>query len=173
LVEDKIQFEQTPEQDNVAPVAGIELVTANEASHSSLQLTPPPLDPDRARSRAVVYGHLSGEAITAGAGVARVEYVGPVLLGRLPSLRDRCSISLKPVIDLPAGHTRIDSYEVPARLPNRCYSATPQTCSPAPPSSAVPPISITPFPTSAMTAADRPAKPGLVTSDPRSAAITA
>ena len=29
---------------------------------------------------------------------------------------DRCSISLKPVIDLPAGHLPVDSYEIPTRL---------------------------------------------------------
>jgi hypothetical protein len=31
-------------------------------------------------------------------------------------LGDRCSISLKPVIDLPAGHIPLDCYEVPASL---------------------------------------------------------
>ena len=42
----------------------------------------------------------------AGSGVARVEDVGPVLLSRLRTLLgEHCSISLKPVIDLPAGHT--------------------------------------------------------------------
>jgi hypothetical protein len=40
-----------------------------------------------------------------------------VLLGRLQMLLgDRCSISLKPVIDLPAGHIPLDCYEVPASL---------------------------------------------------------
>ena len=84
----------------------------------SLQLVPPPIDPDRVRPRATVYVHLSAEALTASAGVARVEEVGPVLLGRLRALLggDRCSISLKPVIDLPAGHTPVDSYEIPASL---------------------------------------------------------
>ena len=65
----------------------------------------------------MIYVHLSAEALTAGTGVARVEDVGPVLLGRLRMLLgDRCKISLKPVIDLPAGHTPVDSYEIPARL---------------------------------------------------------
>jgi hypothetical protein len=83
----------------------------------SLQLTPPPFDPDRARPRATVYVHLSGEALTTGRGVARIEDVGPVLVGRLGVLvGDRCTISLKPVIDLPAGHAPVDSYEIPARL---------------------------------------------------------
>ena len=78
---------------------------------------PPPFDPDRARPRAVVYVHLSAEALTGSAGVARVEEVGPVLLGRLRTVvGGRCSISLKPVIDLPAGHTPVDSYEIPASL---------------------------------------------------------
>ena len=87
------------------------------ADHQSLRREPPPFDPDRARPRAVVYVHLSSEALTEGSGVARVEHVGPVLLGRLRSvLGDRCMINLKPVIDLPAGHTPVDSYEIPARL---------------------------------------------------------
>jgi hypothetical protein len=61
--------------------------------------------------------HLSEEALGGGLGVARVEDVGPVLLNRLHALLgDHCTISLKPVIDLPAGHTPVDSYEIPARL---------------------------------------------------------
>jgi hypothetical protein len=85
--------------------------------HRSLELVSPPFDPDRARPRAVVYVHLSEEAITAGTGVARVEDVGPVLLGRLRTLLgERCKISVKPVIDLPAGHTPLDCYEIPTRL---------------------------------------------------------
>jgi hypothetical protein len=73
--------------------------------------------PQRARPRAVVYVHLSAEALTAGTGVARVENVGPVLLGRLRLLLgEHCTIHLKPVIDLPAGHTPIDAYEIPASL---------------------------------------------------------
>jgi Domain of unknown function (DUF222) len=90
---------------------------ADEAAHRSLQLIPPPFHPDRARPRAVVYVHLSEEAVRAGSGLARVEEVGPVLLGRLRSLLgEHCTINLKPVIDLPAGHTPVDSYEIPARL---------------------------------------------------------
>src|SRR5512133_3619081 len=86
-------------------------------THSSLQLTPPPFHPDRARPRANVYIHLSEEAVSGGHGVARVEDVGPVLLGRLHTLLgDHCTINLKPVIDLPARHIPVDSYEIPARL---------------------------------------------------------
>jgi hypothetical protein len=90
---------------------------AESNTHRSLQILPPPFHPDRARPRAVIYVHLSEEALTAGRGLARVEQVGPVLLHRLRSLLgDHCTISLKPVIDLPAGHTPVDSYEIPARL---------------------------------------------------------
>ena len=105
----------TREPADVAEAAEAELAVV--ADHQSLRLEPPPFDPDRARPRAVVYVHLSSEALNDGSGVARVEDVGPVLLGRLRSvLGDRCVINLKPVIDLPAGHTPVDSYEIPARL---------------------------------------------------------
>jgi hypothetical protein len=61
--------------------------------------------------------HLSEAALCAGSGVARVEDVGPVLLGRLHLLLgDHCSINLKPLIDLPAGHIPVDCYEIPASL---------------------------------------------------------
>jgi hypothetical protein len=89
----------------------------SEGTHWALQILPPPFHPDRARPRAIIYVHLSEEAVRAGTGVARVEQVGPVLLSRLQVLLgDHCSINLKPVIDLPAGHTPVDSYEIPARL---------------------------------------------------------
>jgi hypothetical protein len=86
-------------------------------THRSLHIIPPPFDPDRARPRTVIYVHLSEEAVRTGNGIARVEDVGPVLLSRLRNLLgEHCSINLKPVIDLPAGHIPVDSYEIPARL---------------------------------------------------------
>ena len=90
---------------------------SGEPTHRSLQIMPPPFDPDRARPRGVVYVHLSAEAVTAGCGIARVENVGPVLLSRLQMLLgERCTINVKPVIDLPAGHIPVDCYEIPATL---------------------------------------------------------
>jgi len=91
---------------------------SDKATHRSLHITtPPPFDPKRARPRAIVYLHLSEAALTAASGVARVEDVGPVLLSRLPMLLgDNCTISLKPVIDLPAGHMPVDAYEISASL---------------------------------------------------------
>jgi hypothetical protein len=66
--------------------------------------------------------------------VARVEDVGPVLLNRLAGmLGEHCSIQLKPVIDLPAGHIAVDDYEIPARLREHSTSATRPMCSPTPP----------------------------------------
>jgi len=84
---------------------------------TSLQITPPPFDPNRARPRAVLYVHLAAEALMARTGICRVENVGPVMLSQLSTLLgNRCTISLKPVIDLPAGHIPIDCYEIPASL---------------------------------------------------------
>jgi hypothetical protein len=61
--------------------------------------------------------HLSVEALTAGLGIARVENVGPIMLSRLQALLgDKCTINLKPVIDLPAGYIPMDGYEIPANL---------------------------------------------------------
>ena len=103
-------------EQNAEPTANPDQTTT-ETAHRSLQITPPPVDPDRARPRAVVYVHLSAEALTTNTGVARVEDVGPVLLSRLRTLLGQhCMISVKPVIDLPAGHTPVDCYEIPARL---------------------------------------------------------
>ena len=90
---------------------------AGDTDHHSLNVTPPPFDPARARPRAVVYVHVAAEALTAGSGIARVENVGPVMLGQLQTLLgNRCSIGLKPVIDLPAGHIPLDCYEISASL---------------------------------------------------------
>jgi hypothetical protein len=116
--EDEVSLVATEQHAGPAIASTISNPTAvPEATHRSLQIASPPFDPDRARPRAVVYVHLSEEALTAGSGVARVEDVGPVLLSRLRSLLGvRCRISLKPVIDLPAGHTPVDCYEIPARL---------------------------------------------------------
>ena len=105
-----------PEPDDPEPDPA-DPARAEEREHSSVTITPPPFDPKRARPRVVIYVHLSEEALRAGRGVARVEEVGPMLLGQLGAvLRDRCTINLKPVIDLPAGHTPVDSYEIPASL---------------------------------------------------------
>jgi hypothetical protein len=88
-----------------------------EHDHRSLDITPPPFDPVRARPCVIIYVHVAAEALAAGTGICRIENVGPVMLGQLSTvLGENCSISLKPVIDLPAGHIPLDSYEIPASL---------------------------------------------------------
>jgi hypothetical protein len=99
------------------PACQDEATATDEAAHRSLQISPPPFHPDRARPRAVISVHLSDKALNTSRGGGRVEDAGPVLLNRLHApLGDHCSINLKPVIDLPAGHVPVDSYEIPARL---------------------------------------------------------
>jgi Domain of unknown function (DUF222) len=112
-----LDLEPAEDEPNHDQEAAAEAASHGKQQHHSLHITPSPFDPTKARPRAVVYVHLSEEALRAGSGLARVEEVGPVLLSRLPSLLgDHCSISLKPVIDLPAGHIAVDSYEIPANL---------------------------------------------------------
>ena len=82
-----------------------------------MRIGPPPFDPAKARPRAIVYVHVSEEALRAGTGVARVDDIGPVLLTRLRQvLGTRCQIQLKPVIDLNDTPAPVDSYEIPARI---------------------------------------------------------
>jgi hypothetical protein len=146
---------------------------AENNTHRSLQILPPPFPPDRARPPAIIYVHLSEEALTAGTGVARVEQVGPVLLSRLRSLLgDHCTISLKPVIDLPAGHTPADGYEIPARLREQLQLRNPADVFPY--AAAVSRlIDMDHTPTSTQTEADHPAKPGSGIWDPTPATTTA
>ena len=85
-----------------------------------------PFGPERARPRAVVYVHLSAEALTAGTGIARVEDVGPILLSRLRLLLgELCTINLKPVIDLPAGHIPSGWLRDPGQPPRTAAAAQP------------------------------------------------
>ncbi|HET9777795.1 MAG TPA: DUF222 domain-containing protein, partial [Propionibacteriaceae bacterium] len=116
--EDEFGFDEAlSQQDADQPAAEATGDPTVDSEHRSLQILPAPFGPQRARPRAVVYVHLSVEALTAGTGVVRVENVGPILLGRLRMLLgEGCTIHLKPVIDLPAGHTPIDAYEIPASL---------------------------------------------------------
>ena len=83
----------------------------------SLRIGPPPFDPAKARPRAIVYVHVSEEALRAGTGVTRIDDMGPVLLTRLRQvLGTSCQIQLKPVINLNDTPAPVDSYEIPARI---------------------------------------------------------
>ena len=90
---------------------------AQGAGTRSLRIGPPPFDPAKARPPAIVYVHVSEEALRAGTGVTRVEDIGPVLLTRLRQvLGTSCQIQLKPVINLNDQPAPVDSYEIPARI---------------------------------------------------------
>jgi hypothetical protein len=71
--------------------------------------------PRDSKPEAVLYVHLSDEAIAGGAGVARVEDVGPVTADQVRQWLGHCHVTVKPVIDV-AGQVSADSYEVPDRL---------------------------------------------------------
>jgi hypothetical protein len=71
---------------------------------------------DRARPQAILYVHLSQEAVAGSAGgVARVEGVGPVVGDQVRSWLRRCDVTVKPVLDL-ADVAPVDAYEVPDRM---------------------------------------------------------
>ncbi len=57
-------------------------------------------------------------------------------VGYAPRSGERCTINLKPVIDLPAGHTPVDAYEIPASLREQLLQRNPADVFPAPPQSA-------------------------------------
>jgi hypothetical protein len=69
----------------------------------------------RLRPRTVIYLHLTAEALRRGAGVARVEGVGPVELSALRELLGHDAVVLKPVIDH-RDQLPVDAYEVPASM---------------------------------------------------------
>ncbi len=90
---------------------------AHGAGTRSFTIVPPPFDPAKARPPAIVYVHVSEEALRAGTGVTRVDDIGPVLLTRLRQvLGTSCQIQLKPVINLNDNPAPVDSYEIPARI---------------------------------------------------------
>ena len=106
--------------------------------HRSLRIVPPPVDPRRARPMVVSHVHLSEEALLAhlagsdcGAGVARIEQVGPVTLGQVQRFLNRaeCDIRLLPVID-PVDTPPADGYEIPRRLRQAMFLQTPASVFP-------------------------------------------
>ncbi len=79
------------------------------------------VDPSRLRPRAVLYVHLH-EAVLAGlvSGVARVEDVGPVLVGQLRELLGDAAVTIKLVIDL-NDEVQVAAYEHPEALKERVW----------------------------------------------------
>jgi hypothetical protein len=77
-----------------------------------------------ARPRAVLYVHLTDQTLRAGAGVTRVEGVGPVVAGQAREWLGRCDLTVKPAIDL-AGIAPVDGYEVPDAMREAVRLRTP------------------------------------------------
>ncbi len=67
---------------------------------------------------AVMHVHLHPQTVEDGAGVARVEEVGPMLLTELTQLLGHARITLAPVIDL-ATHVSVNGYEHPEAVKDR------------------------------------------------------
>ncbi len=76
------------------------------------------------RPKAVLYVHLTKEALDSGDGVARVEGIGPITLDQAKQWLSDCTITLKPVIDL-AGITPVDAYEIPDQMREAIHIITP------------------------------------------------
>ena len=89
-----------------------------------LDLLGTPVDqPDRHRSKAVVYVHLHQCALEGAGGVARAEGLGPQLLDQVRRLLGHARVDLKPVIDLNTG-TRVTAYEHPEAVQERTHLRT-------------------------------------------------
>ena len=96
------------------------------------------MDPRRARPTVVLHVHLSEEALLAhlagsacGAGVARIEQVGPVTLGLVQRFLNRadCDVRVMPVID-PADTPPADGYEIPRRIREAMFLQIPASVFP-------------------------------------------
>jgi hypothetical protein len=76
-----------------------------------------------------VLAHLAGSSF--GAGVARIEQVGPVTLGQVQRFLNRaeCDIRLLPVID-PTDTPPADGYDVPRRIREAMFLQTPASVFP-------------------------------------------
>ncbi|MFW6597717.1 DUF222 domain-containing protein [Propionibacteriaceae bacterium Y2011] len=74
------------------------------------------LDPDKLRPRVLLNLHLAEQTVRTGAGVARTEGIGPQAADTVRAWLGDCTILLRPVIDLPAGLTPVDAYEIPQAM---------------------------------------------------------
>lgn len=73
---------------------------------------------------ATLYVHISGESLTGGDGVARVESIGPVLLGQVQQWLGSRTVRVQPVLDLQA-IPAVDRYEVPDKMAEAIRLRTP------------------------------------------------
>ncbi|HET6653973.1 MAG TPA: hypothetical protein VFH10_15125 [Nocardioides sp.] len=83
--------------------------------------TPPP--------PATLYVHVSRESLVSGAGVARMEGVGPLTIGQASEFLQHSHVTIRPVIDLDQDRP-VDCYEVPDRLRDLMHLRTPASAFP-------------------------------------------
>ena len=76
------------------------------------------------RPPAVLYVHLTDEALRGRSGVARLEGVGPVLQDQVRRWLSNSRVSVRPVLDV-AGMAPVDGYEVPDRMREALHLRTP------------------------------------------------
>ncbi|MGD7705081.1 DUF222 domain-containing protein [Microlunatus sp. Y2014] len=74
------------------------------------------LDPDKLRPRVLLNLHLAEQTVRTGTGVARTDGLGPQSADTVRAWLGDCTILLRPVIDLPAGLTPVDAYEIPQAM---------------------------------------------------------
>ena len=71
--------------------------------------------PGSGRPKVTLHVHLHEDAITSGAGVGRVEGLGPVIVDTIKDWVGRADVTVKPVLDL-AGRASVDADEVPDQM---------------------------------------------------------
>ncbi|MFW6599650.1 DUF222 domain-containing protein [Propionibacteriaceae bacterium Y2011] len=74
------------------------------------------LDPAKLRPRVLLNLHLAEQTVRTGTGVARTDGLGPQSADTVRGWLGDCTILLRPVIDLPAGLTPVDAYEIPQAM---------------------------------------------------------
>ncbi|HET6653603.1 MAG TPA: DUF222 domain-containing protein [Nocardioides sp.] len=78
---------------------------------------------------AILYVHVSRESMQNGAGVARMEGVGPITIGQASEFLRHSRVTIRPVIDLDQDRP-VDGYEVPDRLRERLHLRSPASAFP-------------------------------------------
>lgn len=73
------------------------------------------VDPKKLLPNAVLHLHVSRADLVTGAGVARMEGVGPITVGQVQEFLGHCNVKVKPVLDLEGGMP-VDCWEIPAQM---------------------------------------------------------
>jgi hypothetical protein len=124
---------------SAAPETGVDPEPdPEEDGHLSLGTAPGVvLSPAASRPRVELVVHVSAETLDRDGGPARVEGVGPLVLGQVRRwlAGADCTLSLRPVIDLRAESVPVDAYEIPVWLRRLCGLRMPASVFPYSPAS--------------------------------------